>query len=249
MAAADAVVVHAGPVADRAVVSLLHTGGLRTTYEPVTPAVRRGQPVRRGDRIGALDPGHEGCPTETCLHWGAFRTTPPRSRTYLNPLHLVSNGRVRLLPRTDARAPHQPPDQPLLSARTPTASSSPHRAPPTRLTHPPHRRAQPTTSTLGASTTQPTASPASRLRAVFEPAGSTHPLRVRPARSGRRQQPARRARPRGRVPMLVVGVQRFVGVPGRPSVGAGPVRTPTARSAWCAGAAPPGCAVGTRATP
>lgn len=101
LAAGDAVVVHAGPVADRTVVSLLHTGGLRTTYEPVTPTVRRGQPVRRGERIGTLNPGHEGCPTDACLHWGALRTTPPRSRTYLNPLHLVSNGRVRLLPRPD----------------------------------------------------------------------------------------------------------------------------------------------------
>ncbi|MER5266776.1 peptidoglycan DD-metalloendopeptidase family protein [Actinosynnema sp. NPDC002837] len=107
LAAADAVVVHAGPVADRAVVSLLHTGGLRTTYEPVTPTVRRGQPVRRGDRIGTLNPGHEGCPTEACLHWGALRTTPPRSRTYLNPLHLLSNGRVRLLPRADGSGPQR----------------------------------------------------------------------------------------------------------------------------------------------
>ncbi|WP_246037921.1 M23 family metallopeptidase [Saccharothrix texasensis] len=98
LAAADAVVVHAGPVADRAVVSLLHPGGLRTTYEPVTPAVRRGQPVRRGDLIGTLDPGHEGCPTDTCLHWGALRPDPPRSPTYLNPLRLLSTGRARLLP-------------------------------------------------------------------------------------------------------------------------------------------------------
>ncbi|WP_157621340.1 M23 family metallopeptidase [Saccharothrix sp. NRRL B-16348] len=107
LAAADAVVLHAGPVADRAVVSLLHTGGLRTTYEPVTPTVHRGQPVRRGDRIGTLTAGHEGCPTDACLHWGAIRTTPPRSRTYLNPLHLLSNGRVRLLPRADSNAPRR----------------------------------------------------------------------------------------------------------------------------------------------
>ncbi|GAB2985189.1 peptidoglycan DD-metalloendopeptidase family protein [Saccharothrix stipae] len=99
LATADAVVVHAGPVADRTVVSLLHRGGLRTTYEPVDPTVRRGQPVRRGDRIGTLRPGHEGCPEEACLHWGAIRTAPPKSRTYLNPLHLLTNGRVRLLPR------------------------------------------------------------------------------------------------------------------------------------------------------
>ncbi|PSL58192.1 peptidase M23-like protein [Saccharothrix carnea] len=101
LAAADGVVLHAGPVADRTVVSLLHAGGLRTTYEPVTPTVRRGQPVRRGSPIGTLDPGHEDCPARACLHWGAIRITPPRSRTYLDPLRLLANGRVRLLPRSD----------------------------------------------------------------------------------------------------------------------------------------------------
>ncbi|WP_447003804.1 M23 family metallopeptidase [Saccharothrix isguenensis] len=104
LAAGDAVVLHAGPVADRPVISLLHAGGLRTTYEPVDVTVRRGQLVRRGDRIGTLRPGHEGCPTEACLHWGALRTSP--ARAYLDPLRLLSTGPVRLLPRADA--PTQP---------------------------------------------------------------------------------------------------------------------------------------------
>ncbi|WP_367136400.1 M23 family metallopeptidase [Saccharothrix sp. HUAS TT1] len=99
LAAADAVVLHAGPVADRPVVSLLHAGGLRTTYEPVVAGVRPGQAVRRGEQIGTLREGHDGCPTEACLHWGAIRTTPPRSREYIDPLHLLTNGHVRLLPR------------------------------------------------------------------------------------------------------------------------------------------------------
>ncbi|MEU4739860.1 M23 family metallopeptidase [Actinosynnema sp. NPDC023658] len=99
LAAADGVVLHAGPVADRTVVSLLHAGGLRTTYEPLIPTVHRGQQVRRGDRIGTLRPGHEGCPAEACLHWGALRVTSPESRTYLDPLPLVLPNHVRLLPR------------------------------------------------------------------------------------------------------------------------------------------------------
>lgn len=102
LAAADAVVLHAGRVAHRPVVSLRHAGGLRTTYEPVEPTVRRGQFVRRGDRIGTLREGHEGCPTEACLHWGALRTAPPAPRTYLDPLHLLTTTRVRLLPRADS---------------------------------------------------------------------------------------------------------------------------------------------------
>jgi murein DD-endopeptidase MepM/ murein hydrolase activator NlpD len=120
LAAGDAVVLHAGPVADRTVVSLLHAGGLRTTYEPVGPTVRRGQHVRRGAPIGTLHPGHESCPVEACLHWGALRSTPPRSRTYLDPLRLLANGRSRLLPRRDGPASTSRPvaDHPRLGLGT-----------------------------------------------------------------------------------------------------------------------------------
>jgi murein DD-endopeptidase MepM/ murein hydrolase activator NlpD len=90
LAAADGVVVYAGAVAARTLVSLEHRGRLRTTYEPVEPAVTAGHPVRRGEVIGHLQPGH--CPSP-CLHWGARR-----GPEYLDPLRLVSTGRVRLLP-------------------------------------------------------------------------------------------------------------------------------------------------------
>jgi murein DD-endopeptidase MepM/ murein hydrolase activator NlpD len=92
LAAADGVVIHAGAVATRTLVSVEHHNGLRTTYEPVTPAVTPGHPVRRGDVLGHLQHGH--CPTP-CLHWGARR-----GHTYLDPLRLVSPGKVRLLPLT-----------------------------------------------------------------------------------------------------------------------------------------------------
>src|SRR5919197_310451 len=68
-------------------------GGLRTTYEPVTPLVRAGQRVRAGDPIGQLVAGHPGCPVAACLHWGLRRGT-----TYLDPLALLGYARVRLLP-------------------------------------------------------------------------------------------------------------------------------------------------------
>lgn len=90
LATADGRVVHAGAVATRTLVSLEHAGGLRTTYEPVEPAVPAGRLVRRGQVIGHLQEGH--CPTP-CLHWGARR-----GKTYLDPLRLVAPGRVRLLP-------------------------------------------------------------------------------------------------------------------------------------------------------
>ncbi|MFC6088602.1 M23 family metallopeptidase [Saccharothrix lopnurensis] len=98
LAAADGVVVHAGPVADRPLVSLAHVGGLRTTYEPVEPSVVRGALVRRGERIGTLRAGHRDCPAEACLHWGALRVEPPRPREHLNPLRLLTSPRIRLLP-------------------------------------------------------------------------------------------------------------------------------------------------------
>jgi len=92
LAAADGVVSFAGWVATRGVVAVAHVGGLRTTYEPLQPEVTVGQRVRRGEEVGRLMPGHEGCDA-ACLHWGARR-----GNEYLDPLGLLSTQRVRLLP-------------------------------------------------------------------------------------------------------------------------------------------------------
>jgi murein DD-endopeptidase MepM/ murein hydrolase activator NlpD len=97
LAAGDGVVVYAGAVAARTLVSLQHGSGLRTTYEPVEPAVAAGRSVRRGDVIGHLQEGHCASP---CLHWGARR-----GHEYLDPLRLVTWGRVRLLPLSAAAPP------------------------------------------------------------------------------------------------------------------------------------------------
>ncbi|HEX8864937.1 MAG TPA: peptidoglycan DD-metalloendopeptidase family protein [Lentzea sp.] len=97
LAAGDGVVVYAGAVAARTLVSLQHPGGLRTTYEPVTPTVTAGRPVRRGDVIGHLQEGH--CPSP-CLHWGVRR-----GDEYLDPLRLVTWPRIRLLPLTAPTPP------------------------------------------------------------------------------------------------------------------------------------------------
>ncbi len=97
-AAGGGVVVFAGTVAGRPVVSVDHADGLRTTYEPVAPAVAAGQPVRRGDPLGTLAAGHAGCPAAACLHWGLRR-----GDVYLDPLSLLRPPRVRLLPLGPAR--------------------------------------------------------------------------------------------------------------------------------------------------
>jgi murein DD-endopeptidase MepM/ murein hydrolase activator NlpD len=92
-AAGAGTVLFAGAVADRPVISVAHADGLRTTYEPVTATVAVGDPVRPGQPIGVLHPGHAGCPVAACLHWGLRR-----GATYLDPLGLVGLGRARLLP-------------------------------------------------------------------------------------------------------------------------------------------------------
>jgi murein DD-endopeptidase MepM/ murein hydrolase activator NlpD len=93
LAAGAGVVVYAGPLADRGVVSIDHADGLRTSYEPVRAVVRPGQLVRRGEPVGSLEAGHLGCRSVACLHWGLRR-----DGQYLDPLLLVRHNRVRLLP-------------------------------------------------------------------------------------------------------------------------------------------------------
>lgn len=93
LAAGPGVVAFAGSVAGRPVVSVDHPDGVRTTYEPVLPSVAAGQVVVRGSPLGAVQPGHAGCPAEACLHWGARV-----GQDYLDPLLLLTPPRVRLLP-------------------------------------------------------------------------------------------------------------------------------------------------------
>ncbi|WP_370648246.1 murein hydrolase activator EnvC [Amycolatopsis sp. FU40] len=94
LAADRGVVVFAGQVAGQGVVAVDHDGGLHTTYLPIAPAVAAGDQVYRGQPLGTAAPGHPGCPTAVCLHWGARRGTE-----YIDPLALVGTpSRVRLKP-------------------------------------------------------------------------------------------------------------------------------------------------------
>jgi murein DD-endopeptidase MepM/ murein hydrolase activator NlpD len=94
-AAAAGIVVFAGTLVDRPVVSIAHSGGLRTSYEPVEAVVRAGQRVAAGSVLGELVAGHAGC--GTCLHWGAMWGAASRAH-YVDPLGLVVTTPVRLKP-------------------------------------------------------------------------------------------------------------------------------------------------------
>lgn len=91
LAASDGVVIYAGKLNDRSVVSIEHPDGIRTTYEPVSPSVAKGEKVTAGQVIGTLDSGH--CGPQSCLHWGAKRGKD----AYINPLSLLHERQIRLI--------------------------------------------------------------------------------------------------------------------------------------------------------
>lgn len=96
-AAQAGTVVFAGELAGRPLVSVAHPGGLRTSYEPVSPSVRAGQRVAVGSPLGEVVAGHPGCPVSACLHWGAM--WGPASRAdYVDPLGLLVETVIRLKP-------------------------------------------------------------------------------------------------------------------------------------------------------
>lgn len=98
-AAGPGTVVFAGILAGRPLVSIAHTGGLHTSYEPVRATVRRGQVVTAGQLLGELVAGHPGCPVAACLHWGAMWGLAARA-DYVDPLGLLGETPIRLKPLT-----------------------------------------------------------------------------------------------------------------------------------------------------
>lgn len=97
LAAAAGVVTFAGPVAGRGVVTVQHADGIRTSYEPVAPAVAAGAVVTVGAVLGTVSGAHGAFAVGTVLHWGARL-----GDRYLDPLTLLAAlGPVRLLPWDD----------------------------------------------------------------------------------------------------------------------------------------------------
>src|SRR3954451_20519098 len=92
LAAGPGVVTFAGRIAGVGAVAVAHAGGIRTTYQPVTAAVRVGEHVRAGQVLGEVGDWPEHC-AGPCLHWGALR-----GATYLDPLVLLGLVPPVLLP-------------------------------------------------------------------------------------------------------------------------------------------------------
>ncbi|RNE49410.1 M23 family metallopeptidase [Corynebacterium alimapuense] len=91
LAAGSGVVVFAGNVAGTPTVSIDHSDGVRTTYQPVFPSVVEGEHVTEGSEIGSLAHATDGWEG---LQWGA-RSGPARDE-YLNPLSLLELPTIRL---------------------------------------------------------------------------------------------------------------------------------------------------------
>lgn len=91
-AVASGQVSFAGMVAGRGIVVVDH-GRLRTTYEPVLPMAREGQPVGTGTVVGTVTLAGGHCLPATCLHLGARD-----GDRYVDPMRWLGSGRIRLLP-------------------------------------------------------------------------------------------------------------------------------------------------------
>jgi murein DD-endopeptidase MepM/ murein hydrolase activator NlpD len=98
-ASADGIVHFAGIVVDRPVLSIRHTDGLISSYEPVTSTLVAGDVVMRGQEVGEVQAGH--C-LRPCLHFGVRL-----DGNYVSPLnYLTGIPRAILLPTRDMqRAP------------------------------------------------------------------------------------------------------------------------------------------------
>jgi Peptidase family M23 len=121
LAATAGTITYAGQLAGRGVI-VVSTGPRRTTYEPVVPSLTVGAAVTPGTVIGRLSAAGSHCAPATCLHWGLIQV-----KQYLNPLTLLPNRPVRLLPHTQPGAAQlhaDPPDAAPPGADQPGAHSS-----------------------------------------------------------------------------------------------------------------------------
>ena len=104
LAPADGLVAFRGTIAGRPVLSIDHADGVRTSYEPVDSGLTVGESVRAGEPIGTLGidvrgDGDAGPHRDGVLHWGAREREGGGEWSYIDPLSLLGDRIIRLLPR------------------------------------------------------------------------------------------------------------------------------------------------------
>ena len=95
LAPADGMVVFAGTVGGKSVVSVRH-GRVTSTLEPAASTLAVGSRVRRGAPIARVA-GHSDHCDGSCVHWGVKRG----EREYADPAELASRRRIALKPVAD----------------------------------------------------------------------------------------------------------------------------------------------------
>jgi murein DD-endopeptidase MepM/ murein hydrolase activator NlpD len=69
VAPAEGEVTFVGTVVDRPVLTIRHSNGLLSSFEPVESDLELGDRVEQGDVVGTLSPEADHCPV-ACVHWG-----------------------------------------------------------------------------------------------------------------------------------------------------------------------------------
>ncbi len=92
---ADGVVSYSGEINGVGIVSVLHSDGILSTYQPVLDPPARGRSVRQGQRLGSLGSQGGHCWPLNCLHLGARI-----GQDYIDPMLLLHAWEVSLLPNT-----------------------------------------------------------------------------------------------------------------------------------------------------
>lgn len=87
-----------GVVVDRPVITVDHGNGLRSSFEPVSSTLAKGDAVAKGEVLGTLLAGH--CGPTPCVHWGVRR-----GDEYVNPLEFVLDLRPSVLLPLNGRPP------------------------------------------------------------------------------------------------------------------------------------------------
>jgi murein DD-endopeptidase MepM/ murein hydrolase activator NlpD len=101
LAPADGQVWFSGKVVNRNLMSLAHSGGYLSEFEPVCSDLKKGELVLKGQEIGRVCEPEDSyiphCATATCLHFSLRNTG-----AYLSPLALIGGlNPSRLLPITN----------------------------------------------------------------------------------------------------------------------------------------------------